>query len=103
MALADSIHDPQRSTQARELVSPLIDTNQKHLEEIDAIRERWVTRFTDYDSTKQDFQPIYSDLLKKRQVLARKLVDFSLQLRDTMTPEEWSEAHDRIATVLGEN
>ena len=102
MTLADSIPDPQRSAQARDLVSQVIDAERQHLADIDATRESWVTLFANYDSTKQDFEPIYSEFLLKRQELAKRLVDFSLRLRDTMTPEEWEASHERIAAILKE-
>ena len=100
MTLADSIEDPQRSARARELASQLIETEREYLADIKVMRERWVSLFANYDSTNQDFEPIYSELLKKRKGVAKQLVDLSLQLRDTMTPEEWEASHDRIADRL---
>ena len=100
MTLADSIEDPQRSARARELASQLIEAEREYLADIKVMRERWVSLFANYDSTNQDFEPIYSEMLKKRKGVAKQLVDLSLQLRDTMTPEEWEASHDRIADRL---
>lgn len=85
-----TVHDSERADAmlaSLDQLDQLLIESAKQVAEV-ARQERIL--FTNYDSTPQDFQAIFSEASRERQKLQQAMLDVHLEFKARATPEEWA-------------
>lgn len=102
-AIEITITDEERRELALEgltlLISDYNDFNNLISSEIGVLREL----INNYQSSPEDFEKNYSDMLTNRQALLDKIWEDRSNMLANITPEEWEKIFDNIKTAAQEN
>jgi hypothetical protein len=95
-----TVADPERASQANELITELQEKFIAVSQSIDTRRAKFVELYADYDATQADIDAALDDILAAQRSNQAELSSFQSQLASILTDEEWAAVEKKNSKAL---
>jgi hypothetical protein len=89
-AVDETILDQDRHAKMEALSSEYLDLLDRLVEEVEEGRSSLDRLVADYDSERDQFDAFFADYTEKRSLVADRMIEIHLAMKQIATPEEWA-------------